>query len=93
MASFTSSSLLKLLHPKIPSMLGTSENHLGPSMDYMLDAQKFSSQTLEELLAFWQQHAGAHCRAGASLSLTIGPTASFEWHTAAASELHNTLLH
>jgi hypothetical protein len=32
-----------------------------PSLDYMLDAQKLPSQTLEALLAFWQQRAGAHC--------------------------------
>jgi hypothetical protein len=58
-------------------MLGTSENHLGPSLDYMLDAQKLHSQTLKELLAFWQQHVGAHCHAGASIGLTIGPTVGF----------------
>jgi hypothetical protein len=29
--------------------LGTSENHLGPSLDYMLDAQNLPSQTLEAL--------------------------------------------
>jgi hypothetical protein len=28
----------------------------------MLDAQNLPSQTLQALLAFWQQHAGAHCR-------------------------------
>jgi hypothetical protein len=53
----------------------------------MLDAQKLLSQTLEALLAFWQQHAGAHCRAGASRRLTIGPTVGFEWRTITASEL------
>jgi hypothetical protein len=51
---------LNRLPPKIPSILGTSENHLEPSLDYMLDGQKLSSQTLEALLAFWQQRAGAH---------------------------------
>jgi hypothetical protein len=40
-------------------MLRTSENHLGPSLDFMLDAQKLPSRTLESLRAFWQQHAGA----------------------------------
>ena len=33
--------------PKIPSMLGTSENHLGPILVYMLDAQKLPSQLLK----------------------------------------------
>jgi hypothetical protein len=74
-------------------MLGTSENHVGPSLDSMLDAQKLPSQTLEELLAFWQQHAGVHCHAGASLGLTIGPAVGFEWRATATSELHDTLLH
>jgi hypothetical protein len=32
----------------------------------MLDTKELPSQTLEPLLAFWQQRAGAHCRAGAS---------------------------
>jgi hypothetical protein len=59
----------------------------------MLDAQRLLSQTLEELLAFWQQHAGAHCRTGASLRLTVGPAVGFEWLAASASVLHNTLLH
>jgi len=27
-----------LCHPKIPSMLAASENHLGPGLDFMLDA-------------------------------------------------------
>jgi hypothetical protein len=45
----------------------------------MLDAQKLPSQTLEALLAFWQQHAGTHCRAGAPWLLKIGPAISFEW--------------
>jgi hypothetical protein len=36
----------------------------------MLDAQKLPSRTLEALLAFWQQHAGAHCRAGTSRRMT-----------------------
>jgi hypothetical protein len=40
-------------------MLSTSENPLGPSLDSMLDVQKLPSQTLEVLLAFWQQYAGA----------------------------------
>jgi hypothetical protein len=53
----------------------------------MLDAQKLLSQTLKALLAFWQQHAGAHCRAGASRRLTIGPAVGFEWRTVTASEL------
>jgi hypothetical protein len=39
-------------------MLRTSEKHLGPSLDSVLDAQKLPNQTLEELLAFWQQHEG-----------------------------------
>jgi hypothetical protein len=82
---------LKRLPPKIPSILGTSENHLGPSLDYMLHAQKLPSQTLEALLAFWQQHAGAHCRAGASRRLTVGPAVGFEWRTVTASELHSTI--
>jgi hypothetical protein len=60
-------------------------NHLGPSLDYMLDAQKLPSETLEALLAFWQQHADAHCRAGASRRLTIGPAVGFEWRTVTAS--------
>jgi hypothetical protein len=64
-----------------------SENHLGPSLDYMLDAQKLPSQTLDALLAFWQQRAGAHCRAGASRRLTIGAAVGFEWRTVTASEL------
>jgi hypothetical protein len=51
----------------------------------MLDAQKLPSQTLEALLAFWQQLAGAHCRAGASRRLTIGPAVGFEWRTVTAS--------
>jgi hypothetical protein len=59
----------------------------------MPNAQKLPSQTLKELLTFWQQHAGVHCHAGASLSLTMGPAIGFEWCAAAASELHNTLLH
>jgi hypothetical protein len=49
----------------------------------VLDAQKLPSQTLEELLAFWQQQVGVHCHAGASLCLKIGPTVGFEWHAAA----------
>jgi hypothetical protein len=53
----------------------------------MLDAQKLPSQTLEALLAFWQQHAGAHCRAGASRRLTIGPAVDFEWRTVTASRV------
>jgi hypothetical protein len=57
----------------------------------MLDAQKLPSQTLEALLAFWQQHAGAHCHAGASRRLTIGPAVGFEWCTVTASELHNMI--
>jgi hypothetical protein len=57
----------------------------------MLDAQKLLSQTLEALLAFWQQRAGEHCRAGASRRLTIGPAVGFEWRTVTASELHNTI--
>jgi hypothetical protein len=56
--SFTSSSLFKRLPQKIPSMLRTSENHLGASLDSVLDAQKLPSQILEALLALWQQHAG-----------------------------------
>jgi hypothetical protein len=67
--------------------LGTSENHLGPSLVYMLDAQKLPSQTLEALLAFWQQHASAHYRAGASRHLTIGPAVDFEWCTVTASRV------
>jgi hypothetical protein len=43
------------------------------------------------LLAFWQQRAGAHCRAGASRRLTTGPAVGFEWRTVTASELHNTI--
>jgi hypothetical protein len=43
------------------------------------------------LLAFWQQHAGAHWRAGASRHLTTCPAVSFEWRTVTASELHNTI--
>jgi hypothetical protein len=74
-------------------MLGTSENHWQPSLGYMLDAQKLPSQTLEALLAFWQQHAGAHCLAEESRRLTIGPAVSFERRAAAASEWHTTLLH
>jgi hypothetical protein len=53
----------------------------------MLDAQKLPSQTLEALPAFWQQHAGAHCRAGASRRLRIGPTVGFEWRTVTATVL------
>jgi hypothetical protein len=53
----------------------------------MLNTQKLSSQTLEALLAFWQQRAGAHCRAGASRRLTIGPAVDFEWRAVTASEL------
>jgi hypothetical protein len=30
--------IVVLCHPKIPSMLAASENHLGRSLDYMLDA-------------------------------------------------------
>jgi hypothetical protein len=59
----------------------------GPSLDYMLDSQKLPSQTLEALLAFWQQRAGAHCRAEASRRLTVGPAVGFEWRTVTASEL------
>jgi hypothetical protein len=40
-------------------MLGTSKNLSKPSLNYMLDAQKLPSQTLEALFAFWQQYAGA----------------------------------
>jgi hypothetical protein len=57
----------------------------------MLDAQKLTSQTLEALLVFWQQHAGVHRRAGASRRLTVGPAVGFEWHTITASELHSTI--
>jgi hypothetical protein len=73
--------------------LETSENHLGPSLDYMLDAQKLPSQTLEALLVFWQQRAGAHCRAGASRRLTKCPAVGFEWCTVTSSELHNMIQH
>jgi hypothetical protein len=45
---------------KIPSILGTSENHLGPSLDYMLDAKKLPSQTLEAL--FSELSSGIYCR-------------------------------
>jgi hypothetical protein len=45
----------------------------GPSLDYIVDAQKLPSQTLEALLVFWQQRAGADCRAEASRRLTVGP--------------------
>jgi hypothetical protein len=38
--------------------LGTSENHFGPSLDFMLDAQKLPSQALEALLAFCQAACG-----------------------------------
>ena len=38
------------------STLGTFENHLGPSLDYMLAAENVPSQTLEAFLAFRQQH-------------------------------------
>jgi hypothetical protein len=57
----------------------------------MLDAQKLLSQTLEALLTFWQQHAGAHCCAGASRHLTIGPAVGYEWRNVTASVLHNTI--
>jgi hypothetical protein len=57
----------------------------------MLDAQKLPSQTLEALLAFWQQHAGAHCRARASRRLIIDLAVGFEWRTVTASELHKTI--
>jgi hypothetical protein len=90
-ASFISSSLLKRLPPKNSFNFGNNQNHLWPSLDYMLNAQKLPSQTLEALLAFCQQHAGAHCRAGASRRLIIGPTVGFEWSTVTASELHNTI--
>jgi hypothetical protein len=59
----------------------------------MLDVQKLPSQTLKELLAFWQQHAGTHCRAEASLCLTVDPAVGLECRAAATSELHSTLLH
>jgi hypothetical protein len=58
----------------------------------MLDAQKLTSQTLEALLAFWQQHAGAHCRAGASRRLTVGLAVGFEWRTVTPLRVHHTLL-
>jgi hypothetical protein len=38
-------------------MLGTSENHLGPSLNNMLDVQKLPRQTPEAQLALWRQHA------------------------------------
>ena len=38
-------------------MLGISENHLGPSLNYMLDAQKSPTQTLEASFAFRRQRA------------------------------------
>jgi hypothetical protein len=40
-------------------MLETSKNHLGPSLDYMLDNQKLPTQILEASFAFRQKHAGA----------------------------------
>jgi hypothetical protein len=43
------------------------------------------------LLAFWQQHAGQHCRAGASRRFTIGPAVGFEWRIVTPSELHNMI--
>jgi len=36
LSSFTSSSLLTRLPPKTPSALETSDNHFGPTLDYML---------------------------------------------------------
>jgi hypothetical protein len=53
----------------------------------MLDAQKLPSQALEALLAFWQRQAGAHCRAGASSRLAIGPVVGFVWRTVTTSDL------
>jgi hypothetical protein len=50
-SSFTSSFLLQ-------SSATQYSFNLGPSVDYMLDAQELSSQTLEALLAFWQQRVG-----------------------------------
>jgi hypothetical protein len=38
LSSFTSTSLLTRLPPKTPSTLGKSDKHLGPTLDYMLDA-------------------------------------------------------
>jgi hypothetical protein len=46
--------------PKNSSVLETSENHLGPSLDYMLDAQKLPSQTLEALCS--ELSSGLYCR-------------------------------
>jgi hypothetical protein len=57
----------------------------------MLDAKKLLTQTPEALLAFWQQRAGEHCRAGASRRLTIGSAVGFEWRAVTASELQNTI--
>jgi hypothetical protein len=92
-AFFTSSSLLKRLPPKNSFNFGNKLKSLGASLDYMLDAQTLPSQTLEALLAFWQQHAGAHCRAGESRRLTRGPAVGFELRTVTASELHNKIHH
>jgi hypothetical protein len=79
-ASFTSSSLLKRLPLKnFFNFWEQVKITCGPSLDYMLDAQKLTRQTLEALLAFWQQHEGAHCRAGASRRLTICSAVGFEW--------------
>jgi hypothetical protein len=46
--------------------------------------KNFPAKLLKHLLAFWQQHAGVHCLAGASRRLTIGPAVGFDgcalWH-------------
>ena len=57
-------------HPKIPSVLGTSENHLKPSLDYMLDAGVL---TWANATHKWSLHAGWHLHIPHPSSFTFFP--------------------